>query len=269
MPVSRAKSACIPAITPAPFVAQPPGLVQFRVVAGRDKAAVARQQRRLCDQGGIKQRNQRLVPDQRCPLHLPAAAARPTRQLRWAIRPACCKPLRIAAMSRGPPRSSASRERARSRSGSAAGLRASLHESGSAQAETAPPRGAHRITAQIARRCRNAALQQPSASARSPCGRWSPEASLRARPKGLRQLQIAPRSGVNLHDACRPTSRCGACSSGNFAALRQIEIVGQAPPSRRVLRAKKRRMPLACRHQTARKAAFRRPDCQSLRVPKP
>ncbi len=129
-------------MTPRPSSRRPPGLVQIGVMPLGHEAAIPRQQRRLGHQRIIQQVNQRLMPDQiarRIAQHGRRITGQPRRDGR-ALR----QPRPDRGQIARPPRSSASRDSARSMSGTRASAprRSASNRASPASAATASWRAA-------------------------------------------------------------------------------------------------------------------------------
>ena len=216
---------------PAPLVAQPPRLVELRVVARRDEAAVAHQQRRLGDQrrrraGRPAPRARRAPP---APRPAPPAARPPAP--RAAARPAPAR--------RGSPRGRAAR-RGRAPAATArapgpapcAAARAPPARRPAPRGSTPPPPAAPGPAARRSR-ARSAASPAAARRRRSPCGRSRRAASPRAPPARLRVSSRLRRVAASICISPPAPSRTGGRKQRQPPALRQLQVVDDRPERRR------------------------------------
>ncbi len=223
----RRTRACIPAITPRPSSRS------LRASSSASSKPGATKPPSRTSNGGSATRaassNAESAP---CPCRPSPASTSSSGPLRHRARrpaPPPPAPPEIAARSRGPPRSSASRDSARSMSGTVrrSPRRSSRSPAFSPRCRTAACRAAdHR---QIARRRRDPPLQQPRAPGRHRPVHHRQAARPRARPTALGSVPGSAASPRRSAPRRRRISRCGGRMQRQLAALGQLQVVGQRP----------------------------------------
>ena len=200
----------------ARFIAQRAGLVERRVVAGAHEAAVALQIGQVVGERRRERRDDRIVRRRQRARRLgdlvgqfPSAASR-ARKLRAAARPS-----RIAARSRGPPRSSTSRASERARSGAAASCDRTSARAAPSRDEQRdriePPADRRRI----GERRREPLAQEPRARRPSRCGRSRRTSEPRRSPdERAHQFEVGARRRIDRRASCRRPRASAARAAG-------------------------------------------------------